>query len=229
MIRLPCSARDSRSRLSAVHAGSAVHAVRASGLTLLLLALLAAPGWADDRALLAPYDGAWQRIADASAEAERLASIEAAIADLSWLVRKMASGVLTKTTVPPGEIAFTWDGTGLRQRVRGANGEFDRPIQLERGPSAHKDPRGEETIIEWRRTPDGLEVRWTQSQAFGRNIYRIDDRDETLHVEHRIQVTAIDGIDEIIYASRFGRPALPSVSSSAASAQTAADGARELR
>ncbi len=162
---------------------------------------------------LGPYGGQWARILDEAADEARLASIDSATDDLSWLVRKMATGVLQKTTEPPGELAFVRDENGLRQRVRGPNGEFDRPVDLAAGPRRTTDPRGEETTIEWRRTAEGLEVHWSQDQAFGRNLYRVDEAGQTLLVEHRIQVTALEGIDEIVYASRFGRLAMPPVSS----------------
>ena len=183
---------------------------------------LAGPVLAEE-ASLAPCSGQWARIVDEAADEARIESIGTATDDLSWLVRKMATGVLEKTTSPPGELAFTWDGEALRQRVRGPNGEFDRPVDPDAGPIRQTDPRGEETTIEWRRTTEGLEVRWQQSQAFGRNLYRVDERSQTLHVEHRIQVTAIDGIDEIVYGTRFGRMTLPQVSAAPPSQPVSSD------
>ncbi|MEM9176530.1 MAG: hypothetical protein AAGC67_15005 [Myxococcota bacterium] len=165
----------------------------------------------DDR--LSAYHGEWQRIADDAADDARLSSIDLATGDLSWLVRKMATGVLEKTTMPPGELAFFEEADGLRQHVRGPNGEFERPVAVDAGPTQHTDPGGEETTIEWKRTAEGLEAHWAQSRAYGRNLYRLDEGGQTLHVEHHIQVTAIEGIDEIVYGSRFGRTAVPPVSS----------------
>lgn len=198
---MPCSRRFSLWVLSAVQVFS--------------LVALATSGAATDDAL-APYGGQWARIVDDAEDEARLTSIDTATDDLSWLVRKMATGVLKKTTEPPGELAFVWDGDVLRQRVRGPNGEFDRPVVIGTGPQSTTDPRGEETTIEWRRTDQGLEVHWSQEQAFGRNLYRVDEASQTLHVEHRIQVTAIGGIEEIVYGSRFGRLALAPVSAAPA-------------
>jgi hypothetical protein len=213
MTSLPCSRRSLRWVLSAVQ----------------LLAFLGFAGTsvaADPE--LAPYSGQWARIVDDAAEEARLESIDTATGELSWLVRKMATGVLEKSTQPPGELTFFWDGDALRQRVRGPNGEFDRLVGVDTGPQRTRDPRGEETTIEWRRTAQGLEVHWSQEQAFGHNLYRVDEAGQTLLVEHRIQVTAIDGVDEIVYGSRFGRLAMPPVSSGP-SAQPVSGHAVDLR
>lgn len=172
---------------------------------------------------LAPYEGQWARIGDDAAEEARLDSIDKATGELTWLLRKMATEVLKKSTQPPGELAFFWDGDALRQRVRGPNGEFDRLVGVDTGPQRTRDPRGEEATIEWRRTAEGLEVHWSQDQAFGRNLYRVDEAGQTLLVEHRIQVIAIDGVDEIIYGSRFGRRAMPSVASGPPAQAVSAD------
>lgn len=198
MTRSPCSRRFVRVVLSVVQ--------------ILAIVGFAGTAVAADPEL-APYGGQWARIVDDAAEEARLERIDKATRELSWLVRKMAAGVLQKSTQPPGELTFFWDGDALRQRVRGPNGEFDRLVGVGTGPQRTRDPRGEETTIEWRRTAEGLEVHWSQEQAFGRNLYRVDEAGQTLLVEHRIQVTAIDGVDEIVYASRFGRLAMPPVSS----------------
>lgn len=198
MTSLPCSRSLSCWTLSVVH-----------GLMLFVFATTGMTAEAD----LAAYGGQWSRVADEAADDARLESIDSATGQLSWLVRKMATGVLEKSTEPPGELAFFWDGDALRQRVRGPNGEFDRLVGLDTGPQRTRDPRGEETTIEWRRTADGLEVHWSQAQAFGRNLYRVDEAGQTLLVEHRIQVTAIEGVEEIVYGSRFARLAMPPVSS----------------
>ena len=198
MMSLPFSLRFSLCTLSVVQ--------------ILIVASLGMPAAAEDDGLRV-FHGQWERIVDDSADEARISSIQAATGDLSWLVRKMASGVLEDSTQPPGHLAFRPDSDGLRQHVRGPNGEFDRPVVVGVGPTRHTDPGGEETTIEWKRTPEGLEVHWAQSQAYGRNLYRVDEDSQTLHVEHRIQVTAIDGVAEIVYDSRFGRSALPQVSS----------------
>ena len=180
---------------------------------LLIAACLSLPAMADESVPLDAFNGRWQRIADESEDAARLSNIDSAIEDLSWLVRKMASGVLSKSVTPAGEIAFVWDGEALHQRVQGPHGQIDRPVRFDAGPRQQEDGHGEGTTVEWRRTSEGLEVHWTQSQAFGHNVYRLDSDDQILHVEHRIQVTAIDGVDEIIHVARFEREWLPAVSS----------------
>ena len=208
-VPMPCSLRSLLRTLSVVQ--------------VLIVSGLATPALAGD-ASLAPFSGQWARIVDEVADEARLESIGTATGDLSWIVRKMATGVLEKTTSPPRELAFVWDGEALRQRVRGPNGEYDRPVDPGAGPTRQTDPRGEETTIEWRRTTEGLEVHWQQSQAFGRNLYRVDEVSQTLHVEHRIQVTAIDGIDEIVYGARFGRMTLPPVSAAPPAQPVSGDG-----
>lgn len=160
---------------------------------------------------LASFGGQWTRVVDAADDQARIASIESATGDLSWIVRKMATGVLDKSTQPAGELAFFWRGDEMRQQVRGPNGEFDRLVELGAGPKRHVERDGAETTIEWRQTADGLEVHWAQDQAYGRNLYRIDPEGQTLHVEHRLQVTAIEGVEEIVYGSRFERIVPPPV------------------
>jgi len=212
-MRSPCSARFRFGTLSVV---------RKSAEAMLIAALLAIPAMANESVPLDAFDGRWQRIADESEDAARLSSIDSALEDLSWLVRRMASGILSKSVTPAGEIAFVWDGEALHQRVQGPNGQIDRPVHFDAGPRQQKDGRGEDTTVEWRRTSEGLEVHWTQSQAFGHNVYRLDSDDQILHVEHRIQVTAIDGVDEIVHSARFERESLPAVSSASGHAAEAA-------
>ena len=197
MMPMPCSLRFSLRTLSVVQ--------------ILVLALLSGPAIANQEAL-SPYGGQWARVEDDAADEARIASIESATRDLSWLVRKMANGALSKSALPAGELTFAWDGDQMRQHVRGPNGEYDRLVDLDGGPTRHTGTDGEETTIEWRQTAEGLEIHWAHSQAFGRNLYRVDPSSQTLHVEHRLQVTAIDGVDEIVYGSRFERQALPAIS-----------------
>ena len=203
-MRSPCSARLRSQTLSVV---------RGSALGLMIAACLSLPTMADESVPLDAFDGQWQRISDESEDAARLSSIASAIEDLSWMVRKMASGVLSKSVTPAGEIAFVWDGEALHQRVQGPHGQIIRPVRFEDGPLQQQDGLGEDTTVEWRRTSEGLEVHWTQSRAFGHNVYRLDSDDQILHVEHRLQVTAIDGVDEIVHVARFERESLPAVSS----------------
>lgn len=172
---------------------------------------------APESLLLSPYDGHWQRIEDSDHEQERLQNIEASMAELSWIVRKMAAGVLKKSTVPPVEMRFTWDGQQLLQTTEGQNGNFERPVVLDGEPIQLTDARGEDFTSQWTWTERGLQVSWKQHQAYGTNVYSIDPEDRTLRVEHMIKVTAISDIAPIVFRSRFSRNAPPHVSASARS------------
>jgi len=164
---------------------------------------------------LALFGGKWKRIADDEAEAARLTNIDDAVEDLTWIVRKMAGGVLKKSTVPPPEMSFTWDGVHLHQLVRSRKGEQQRLVRLGGAPETFVDPRGGDFSSTWIWTELGLQLDWVQHQAHGRNIYRVDARDQTLVVESRIQITAISGVGPIVYRSRFGRAELPAVAAAA--------------
>ncbi|MBJ18083.1 MAG: hypothetical protein CL933_01550 [Deltaproteobacteria bacterium] len=169
---------------------------------------------------LALYDGHWDRIPDDDEDASRLRSIEAAIDSLSWIVRTMASGILKKTTVPPPEMSFSWDGENLHEVVRREGGDSLRQVRLDDIPEILTDSRGEDFSSTWTWTETGLQVNWSQRQAYGTNLYRVDDRDQTLRVEHRIQITAVSDVDPIVFHSHFARTELPAV---------AAAGDRETR
>lgn len=162
-------------------------------------------------AVLAPYGGQWRRRSDEGLESSRILSIETATRELNWIVRRMAAGVLEKSTVPPLEMKFSWDGERLHQEVDGDNGRFLRPVDFDGPPQRQTDERGDPFTSTWVWTPDGLQVNWTQEQAFGSNLYRLDERGQSLVIEHRINVTAISGVAPIVYESRFSRAALPRV------------------
>ena len=175
-------------------------------------------------AVLASYAGRWARIDDPAAEAARLESIDEAVSDLAWIVRRMASRVLRRSAVPPGAVQFDWDGDALHQVVESDNGRFSRPVHLHGPPQTLEDKRGEPFTSRWTLTPSGLEVRWTQEQANGTTRYRLVPGTDSMVVEHSIQVTAIDGVDEIAYRNRFGRERLSAVSAGAARTDEAAEG-----
>lgn len=161
---------------------------------------------------LAAFDGVWQRIELPDEDHARLASIDRAIDDLSWILRKMAGPVLRNSTAPPPKLDFFWDGERLYQRVE-INGDRDiRPVELGTEPVERLDPRGEPFVSQWAWTAEGLQVQWEQRQARGTNLYRIDPRDQSLRVRHLIQITALDDVSPIEYSSRFRRTPLPSVS-----------------
>jgi hypothetical protein len=180
-------------------------------------------------AVLSAYDGRWNQIADDEAEALRLDSIGAAVEEMSWIMRRVASGVLKKSTKPPPKMEFDWDGGSLHQLVgnRDGNRVQRRLVRLNGAPEILVDPRGEDFSSNWIWTKSGLQVNWKQDQAYGSNIYRVEAGSELLFVEHRIHITAISGIEPIIYRSKFERDSLPAVA--AADRRNLASGGRDLR
>jgi len=158
---------------------------------------------------LALFQGRWQRIQSDEDEAARLRSIQSAVDSLSWLMRGMAGGVLRRTTAPPLEVHFVWDGERLQQRVRGGDGL--RPVEPGADPIEATDMRGDAFSSSWDWADSGIRVSWRQRQAEGHNVYRIDPTDQTLIVEHTIRITAIDDVPPIVYEARFGRTELPAV------------------
>jgi len=158
---------------------------------------------------LSNFEGHWQRIESTEADAARESSIEKAIAGLSWIVRTMASGVLKRTTAPPPEMQFAWDGARLHQGLPSDDGGFSRIIELDGELITRKDNRGVDFASCWKWTDGGLRFQWEQHQAEGNNFYRIDENAETLIVQHTIRVTGISNVDPIVFVSRFGRTDLP--------------------
>jgi hypothetical protein len=160
---------------------------------------------------LRPFAGDWERIADDEADALRLASIDSAIADLSWLVRKMAGGVLRESAAPPPEVRFLWTGEQLVQAVAVDGRTLERPVALRpdemavSAAGAAPVARTADVPVSWRWHDGRLEARWRHAQARGRTRFLHDPADDLLHVEYEIQVTALDGVAPIRYASRFER------------------------
>ena len=173
---------------------------------------------------LAHFGGEWTQIVDERDHVSRLESIDAAVSDLSWMVRGMASGVLEKTTVPPQGVKFHWTGEELMQVIDRRDGVMHRPVLLDGEVRNAPDHEGTDTRTEWHRTAQGLEVRWAQERAFGTTRYSFDPTDETMRVDYEIHVTALDGVSPISYGSRFARKSLPKVSA-AAPAQRSDNGA----
>lgn len=173
------------------------------------------PAGATDSApiALADLDGRWRQIDSEVATKDRIAAIDSAVEPLSWVVQKMASGVLRSTTAPRATLDFVWDGMRLHERVPGKDDIVE--VRLIDPGSAHfkaVDSRGESFEGAWDWTTDGLQFRWRQHQAHGANLYRMDRGKRTLTVEHTIQVTALDGVKPIRYRSRFAKVALAAVS-----------------
>jgi hypothetical protein len=154
---------------------------------------------------LSQYDGQWHRIEDEVANEARLSAIGRALEDLSWIMRKFASPILKKTTTPPTEMNFLWDGQRLHEATEGPNGDFSRTINLGGEFVVAKDHRGVDFSSAWSWTNSALNLRWEQHQAFGKNVYRIDSRNDVLIVEHTINVTAISNVQPIVFRSRFSR------------------------
>ena len=161
---------------------------------------------------LADFGGDWTQIVDERDHESRIESIDSAVSDLSWLVRRMASGVLEKMTVPAEGVRFHWTGEALMQVVDRKDGVMQRPVVLDGQARTVPDHEGTDTITEWHRTPHGLEARWIQERAFGTTRYSLDPADETMRVEYEIHVTALEGVSAISYGSRFARKSRPEVS-----------------
>lgn len=183
---------------------------RALGVVaLLLLCVAPLPGIAAESAGvdLSAYAGHWRRVDDGKSEAARLLAIDEAISGLSWILRKMAAGVLRSTTMPPPELEFVWDNDRLYQRVEGPDGLVTRPVLPGGEPRTGEDRRGVPFTWAWTHTPDGLRVRWEQHQAYGSNVYHVDQGDDRSHliVRHTINVTALSNVEPIVYFSRFER------------------------
>lgn len=165
---------------------------------------------------LADLDGRWVQL-DASQDADRRrTAIDTAIQPLSWVVRKMAGGVLHSTTSPDPTFHFVWDGERLQQRLPGKRGVTTRPVLPGAPAATGVDSRGEPFEGRWLWTSDGLAFRWHQHQAHGTNLYRVDPARHELTIDHDIQITAIDGIAPIAYRSRFVQADLPAVSAARA-------------
>ncbi len=154
---------------------------------------------------LSGYEGHWQRIEDNNDTQARLSAIGRALEGLSWIMRQFASPILKKSTAPPTEMDFAWDGQRLYQGVEGKNGQFSRAIDLDGDLVVAQDSRGVDFSSAWTWTGSGLNLRWEQHQAIGHNVYRIDSRDDTLIIEHTIIVTAISNVKPIVFRSRFSR------------------------
>lgn len=161
---------------------------------------------------LADLDGRWRQLASPADERDRMKAIDTAVEPLTWVVRKMAGGVLRSTTAPKPELLFIWDGTRLHERVKGAHGDETRLIEPGAGTKSAIDPRGEPFEGAWLWTPEGLRFDWRQRQAYGVNVYRLDEARRELTIDHTIHVTGIDGVRPILYRSRFLKDGLPAVS-----------------
>lgn len=162
---------------------------------------------------LVDLDGRWRRLEDAVATRDRLASIDSAVEPLTWVVRKMASGVLRSSTAPRPTLDFVWDGKQLHERVPGQDRIEARLV--EPGAASFKaiDPRGDPFEGTWDWTREGLRLRWRQHQAHGSNLYRMSPDKRTLTVDHTIQITALSGLRPIAYRSQFAKDSLPAVAS----------------
>jgi hypothetical protein len=204
-------------------------------LLICIIALASGPAWSESTVSTSPsptelalYDGLWHRIDDPDEDSLRLRSIDSAIRNLSWIVRRMAAGVLKKSTAPPPEMRFSWDGERLHQLVSAESGEASsRPVELDAPPRILTDPRGEDFASSWTWTSRGLEVHCKQHQAHGSNLYRVEPHAQTLVVEHRIEVTALSGIEPIVFRSRFGRDSLSAVSSASVDSSLVGSATRE--
>lgn len=161
---------------------------------------------------LADLDGQWRLLESDSDLRARMLAIDVAVEPLTWVVRKMAGGVLRSTTAPRPTLLFVWDGNRLHEQVPGKGRIETRLITPDAAVFTAVDPRGEAFEGVWDWTSAGLRFRWRQSQAHGENLYRMDPDKRNLTIDHTIQVTALDGLRPIAYRSRFAKDALPAVS-----------------
>ena len=162
---------------------------------------------------LADLDGRWRQLDSDVATQARFASIDSAVEPLTWVVQKMASGVLRSTTAPRPTLHIVWDGERLQERIPGKDKLETRWVDPGTTAVAAVDSRGEPFEGAWDWTTDGLRFRWRQHQAYGANLYRMDHGKRTLTIDHTIHVTALEGVRPIAYRSRFSKDALPAVSS----------------
>lgn len=175
--------------------------LRASSWVGLTLLLLIAPAFAATHLeVLAGYEGKWQRISP-DEDASRLDAIDRAIADLPWLMRKVAGPALHRQTVPPAGYVFELQSDGLamaridREPRRLALDNVERQLETERGS----------VTLSSLQLKDAIEARWKTPKAEGSNTFRLVDGGSTLLVEYMMQINAISGIDRIRYQARFAR------------------------
>lgn len=176
--------------------------LRLAGLALMSLTLFVTPAVAELE--LRDLDGEWRQI-EGPSNAERVAAIESAIAELSWVMRTMAAPILKRTTTPPERYEFDVasdypHGIALAQRD-----EDLRPMLLD-GRERHFTDQGDgEFSTRSQRHPDAIETRWKHGQAHGSTTFRLADDGSTLVVESLLQVTALSGVEPIRYETRFTR------------------------
>ncbi len=161
---------------------------------------------------LADLDGRWRLLESAADTRDRMLAIDFALEPLTWVVRKMAGGVLRSSTAPRSKLHFVWDGERLHERVPGEQRVETRLIAPGAAGFTAVDHRGESFEGAWDWTSDGLRFRWRQHQAYGTNLYRMDPDKRNLTIDHSIQVTALDGLRPIAYRSHFAKDSLPAVS-----------------
>jgi hypothetical protein len=160
---------------------------------------------------LMAFDGHWERVEQTRDEERRVAAIDRAVDSMSWLIRAFAGGVLRRSTRPPAEIKFVWNGSELQELPRDSPDGQYRPIRLDGNTRLADDDNGE-VSLSWHPEPRGMRLRWAQHQAHGSNVYRLEEAGSVLIVEHTIQVTAVSNIEPIIYYSHFTRRELPHIS-----------------
>ena len=171
--------------------------------------LLVTAGAATADLKLGPFAGEWRRV-ESQPDEPRLESIRAALRELSWVTRTMATPILQRSTTPPDRYEFRVDtsypdGIALGQRDR-----EPRPLLLDGRETEGVDKDLEVTTSALRRE-DGIETRWRTSQAHGSTVFRLSNDGTTLVVESLLQVTAISGVEPIRYETLFVRT--PAVSS----------------
>jgi hypothetical protein len=160
---------------------------------------------------LTAFDGHWERVDEVQDEERRVAAINRAVEGMSWLMQRIAGSVLRRSTRPPEEIKFVWNGSELQELAKDQKDRQYRPIRLDGNTRMAQDDNGE-VSLSWHPAPNGMRLRWEQHQAHGNNVYWVEEAGKVLIVEHTIQITAVSNVAPIVYQSHFMRRELPHIS-----------------
>lgn len=156
----------------------------------------------------ASFAGRWQRVGADEDEVTRLASIEAAFAEASWMLRSVGVRMLGSKTVPPSEYRFSLEREDTLIMDNSKRGPWRWVLD---GKERTATSPGGETTAAAKLVDGALESTWAQERARGRNVYRLEDDGRTLVIDHTIEVTAVEGVKPIHYRARFQK--IPAVAS----------------
>lgn len=164
----------------------------------LLVALATQSG--ANASLFESFNGRWHRVTP-DEDGGRLSAIDAAVADMSWLMRGVAAPILRRSTVPPPRYLFELIPAGIAMAGREP---VPRPLVLDGVERRVESDRGA-VIVSAVQLEDAIETRWKTSQAHGSTTFRLADSGATLVVENVMQITALSGVQPIRYEARFAR------------------------